>query len=111
MNVYPIIRKALASLNLPMYPETYDGDAQEYITYNYTDERAEVSGDDDDIYDVTSVQVHYWTRGDPHTIKSTIRRLLRSAGFSITSTQQLYDESGYRHVIVEAELAGIINDE
>jgi len=54
--------------------------------------------------------VHYFTRGDPHAVKSLIRRQLRDAGFCISATVQLYDETGYRHVVVEANIDGTIND-
>jgi len=110
MNVYPLLRVALAPIGLPCEPEVYTGNAEEYIIYNYADERTAISGDDDDILDDTSVQVHYFTRGDPHAVKSLIRRQLRDAGFCISATVQLYDETGYRHVVVEANIDGTIND-
>jgi hypothetical protein len=111
MNVFSLLETTLDQLGIPHVPEVYKGPAKEYVTYNYSDERPELSGDDGDIYDVTTVQVHYWTRGDPHLIKSQIRQLLKAAGFSIVSVRQLYDdESGARHVVVEAEIESKVED-
>jgi len=111
MNVNPLIISALSTLNLPYSPDVYKGTGLEYYSLVYIDERAEVSGDDDDLYDVTAVQVHYFTKGDPHTNKKAIRRLLRAAGFTIVSTDQTEEaDTDYKHVIVEAEIEGIIND-
>ncbi len=112
MNVFPLIETALASLNIPLKPEVYKGTAQEYIAFNYSDERPVLSADDNDQLDETTVQVHYFTKGDPHTTKAKIRRLLHAAGFNIISTQQFYEEdTQYRHVVVEASIDGEINDQ
>ena len=111
MNVNPIIIAALASMNLPVAPNTYEGVATEYIVFNYADERAVVSGSDVDLLDVTAVQVHYFTQGNPQANKKIIRRLLRAAGFTIDNTVELYEsDTGYNHVVVECEIDGDIND-
>jgi len=38
MNVNPIIMSALVSLKLPVFPNAYEGAADEYITFNYVNE-------------------------------------------------------------------------
>lgn len=111
MNVFPLLKQALAPLGLPCEPEVYEGDARDYIVYNYADERPALDADDDSLLDETSVQVHYFTPGDPHAVKKGIRRRLRAAGFYVTGTQQFYeDDTKYRHVVVEATIGGEIND-
>lgn len=109
MNVNPIIENALKSLKIPIAPDIYKGNSTEYITYNYADERPVVRADDTDLYDETTIQVHYFTRGNPHTLKKEIRRLLRQADFTIISTSQFYEDD-YTHVVVEAWIEGVIND-
>ena len=44
MNVNPIIISALSPLNLPVSANIYEGTADEYITFNYSDERPSAKG-------------------------------------------------------------------
>ena len=67
MNVNPIVISALSSLGLPVSANVYEGTADEYITFNYADERPTVRADDTDILDETEIQVHYFTRKNPQT--------------------------------------------
>ena len=111
MNVNPTIIAALASLNLPVHANSYNGTVAEYIVFNYADERPALRADDTDILDETTIQVHYYTRADPQTNKAAIRRLLRAAGFTIQSTQELFEnDTGYTHIVVYAWLEGAVND-
>lgn len=83
----------------------------EYMTYNYADERPELNADDTDVLDSTTIQVHYFTKGNPQANKKAIRKALRSADFAIQSTQELYEQdTGYTHVIVYAVIGGEIDD-
>jgi hypothetical protein len=111
MNVNPLVISALSSLNLPVSFGKYEGTAEEYIVFNYADERPVLRADDTDLLDETSIQVHYFTRTNPQTTKKSIRRLLRLAEFTIINTQEFYeDDTKYNHVVVEAQIEGIIND-
>jgi len=111
MNVNPIVTSALSSLELPVFPNVYDGTKAEYITFNYSDERPAVRADDEDILDETTIQVHYFTKTNPQSMKKAIRKALRAAGFSIISTQEFYEsDTKYYHVVVEAYVEGIIDD-
>ena len=111
MNINPLVISALSSLNLPVSPGKYEGTAEEYIVFNYADERPALRADDTDLLDETVIQVHYFTRGNPQTTKKSIRGLLRQAEFTITNTQEFYEsETKYNHVVVEAQIEGIIND-
>ena len=111
MNANPIIISALSSLNIPVSPNVYEGSATEYIVFNYADERPALNADDTDILDDTTIQVHYFTKGNPQTNKKVIRRLLRASGFSIVSTREFYEtDTKYTHVVVEANIDGVIDD-
>ena len=111
MNVNSIVIGALYSLNMPVVPNNYEGDADEYIVFNYADERPIISGNDTDLIGRTIVHVHYFTKGNPQQNKKAIRRLLRAAGFIIISTAEFYeDDTRYTHVVVEAEIDGQIDD-
>jgi len=111
VNVNAIVMSALSSLSIPVEANAYNGTAEEYIKFNYADERPVVRADDTDILDDTTIQVHYFTRGNPQTNKKAIRRLLRAAGFSIQSTQELYEsDTKYTHVVVYAYIEGAVDD-
>lgn len=111
MNVNPLIISALSPLGLPVSPNTYEGTADEYITFNYADERPTVRADDTDILDETEIQVHYFTRGNPQTNKRAIRKALRASGFTILSTSEFYEnDTKLTHIVVEAWIEGVIQD-
>lgn len=111
MNINPIVISALTPLGLPVSPNVYEGTATDYIIFNYSDERPAVNADDTDILDETSIQVHYFTKGNPQANKKAIRRLLRAGGFSIGATREFYEsDTKYTHVVVEASIDGVIDD-
>ena len=111
MNVNPIIIAGLASLGLPIEPDHYEGDSTDYITFVYADERPDVFADDTDTFDITSMQIHYFTKSDPEDNIKAIRRLLRVVGFAISNTQRFYeDDTGYNHIVVECWIDGEIED-
>ncbi len=111
MNINPIVISALSSLNLPVSANVYEGTADEYITFNYADERPVLRADDTDILDETEIQVHYFTRGNPQINKRAIRKALRASGFTILNTSEFYEsDTKFNHVVVEAWIEGAIND-
>lgn len=111
MNINPIVISALSSLNLPVSPNVNTDGSDEYITFNYADERPALRADDTDIYDETTVQVHYFTKKNPQPNKKAIRRLLRASGFTILSTSEFYEsDTKFNHIVVEAWIEGNIED-
>ncbi len=111
MNINPIVISALSPLGLPVSANVYEGTADEYVTFNYADERPVVRADDTDILDETEIQVHYFTRGNPQPNKKAIRKALRASGFTILSTSEFYEsDTKFTHIVVEAWIDGVIND-
>lgn len=111
MNVNELIQNSLAPLNLPVFANVYTGSAADYITFNYADERPILYADDVDEFDETTIQVHYFTQENPQAMKKQIRKLLRQNGFSIESTQELYErDTKYNHVVVYANIESYIDD-
>lgn len=111
MTINSTVIAALSPLSLPVHANVYNGAADDYITFNYADERPALYADDVDTHDETTIQVHYFTRADPSTNKKAIRRLLRAAGFMIQSTQEIYEsDTGFFHVVVYAWIESDIND-
>ncbi len=111
MDVSTIIVSALSAYAPDVAAEHYDGTAESYITWNYSDERPVVYADNTDILDETTVQVHRFTKSNPEADKKAIRKALRSADFSILSTSQFYEsDTGYFHVVVTAKIGGSVDD-
>lgn len=111
MNCNQIVIAALTSLSIPVEPNVYTGTATKYITFNYSDERPVLRAGDVDLLDETTIQVHMFIRGNPQADKKSIRRLLRTAGFTIISTQEFYEiDTAFTHIIVECWLDGVIED-
>lgn len=106
MNVNPLIINALSPLNIQVWPDYYipetvdDIAPDEYITFNYADERPTSYADGEPLEEEATIQVHYFTKGDPTEKKKQIRKLLSSAGFIILEIMQLYeDDTKMTHVI------------
>ena len=84
MSVGALLRSALTSLKIPVYPKVYKGDASHYFVYDILDDRGDDFGDD--IPDVD----HYWIRlkyyypmGENQTsMRKIVRNRLHDAGFS-----------------------------
>ena len=121
MNINEIVISCLKPLKMPVYPNNYSGKENEYIVFNYIDERPAIYGDNTDLVDITAIQVHCFTEQNPQIIKKKIRRCLRIGGFVITATEEISAHEEYRtsaskptrnynHIIVTAEIEGVIND-
>ena len=117
MNVNPTLLAAGTAFGLPIYPNVYkgpDGVAKpdDYLTFNYVDERPIERGDDGDLYDQTTIQLHEFCKDDPEPKKKPLRNFLRSNGFTILSTSEFYEsDTKYNHIVVEASITAAIDDE
>lgn len=112
MIINQIIEDCLAPIGLQIFPNVCTKKLPEYIQYNYSDERPIVYADDEDLYDLTTVQVHLFTNENPQGYKKKIRKCLRSAGFTIQSTYEEYeDDTRFNHITVEASIEGVVDDE
>lgn len=111
MNVKELLVKTLRPVGLPVYPTVYEGKGDEFVVFVLTDERPELCGDDEQITEICAPDVHLFSRRDPSEKKKHIRRLLRQAGFLVTSTTELYEkDTRYHHIIISAEIDGEIDD-
>lgn len=113
MNVNQLLKQCLKPVGLPVEPDPYTGEADEYISFIYADERPVISGDDVNVLDLTTMYIHCYTRKNPQLYKKQIRRGLRLGGFTILSTSENFDnKNGFNHIMVTAEIEGVIdNDE
>lgn len=111
INVNPLIMQAQSVLSVPVYPNKCNDPLDEYIVFNYLDERPIFWADDEEQEDLTPVQVHWFTKENPQPKKKALRRFLRSQGFDILSTQEFFeDDTKLNHIVVECEISGAIDD-
>lgn len=106
-SVSKIITTALKPFNLPVAENLYEGKKDEYFTFNYADDSAEDTGDDEAQAYVAYMQIHYICPMDKSYLqkKKLIRRALISAGFTPPSVQDVTDTADrLRHLVFECEI-------
>jgi len=111
MTINQTIMSALSGI-APTTPDIKDKDTTgDYITFNYVAERDDFYCDDEPNIENVSLQVHYFTEGNPTNNKKAIRRALRSSGFTINGTYQTYEnDTKLYHVAIEISIAQQIDD-
>lgn len=107
MSVNAKIKNALAVFGIPTYADFYGGDASEYFTFNYADDRAVDFGDDRPLHAVAFMQIHYICpmEKDYISIKKRIRKALFDTGFTYPAvTDATIPADGIRHLVFECEI-------
>lgn len=107
MTVNEKIIGALKQFGIPALPDFYDGDAPEYFTFDYADDRATDFGDNVPLHVVAYIQVHYFCQMDKDylSMKKKIRQALFDAGFTYPdATDATITEDKIRHLVFECEI-------
>lgn len=91
MNCNQKIIQALASTNLPVKQDEYDGSDDKYIVFTYEDEVPAERGDNKVLADTVYIQLQLITPKEFNyfTLKHQIRDLLEEADFNVTSIQSI----------------------
>lgn len=111
MYIDKIVTAAVSPVFDGEFGNPYIGEAETHGSWNYSDERPTVYGDDTDLLDITYVQVHGYTKDSTIAIKKAIRNALRGVNFIILNTLEMYEDgTGYYHIVVEAYIEGIQED-
>lgn len=115
MNVNPRIEQALNGLGIPFRWLEYKGTATEYVVFNDALNAPSLYGSNRDQIDTVVVQVHHYTKTDPHSRISEIRNRLRNAGFVILETFTTRDtveggKTGFIHTMIRARISGVSED-
>lgn len=105
MTVNEKIIEALSSVGVPVTPDFNGGGKQEYITFNFADDRAVEFGDDAPLFDVAYMQIHYFLPSEKNyrETKKRIRKLLFDAGFTFPDVTEV-TEGKKRHLVFECEI-------
>lgn len=106
MNVNELIIAALSSLHIPVEPDVYEENEEEYVVFNYTDDAFENHCDDAPESEYITLQVHYYVRGkSPLNTRKRIIKLLYRYGFDVTPGPILYEtKTKYRHAVISVGL-------
>ncbi len=107
MTVNEKIIQALSPFGLKVTPDFYGDEAEEYFTFNYSDDRASDFGDNEPIRVVAYMQIHYFcpVKKDYLKLKKEVRKALMNAGFSypvVTDATVAGDEE--RHLVFECSI-------
>lgn len=89
---------------LDVAPDKYHGNNEEYITFNYADERGELFAEDDVLYDIASMQVHVFLKESANylAMKKKVKDYLESIDAYGTSVTTIFeDDTRKRHMIFE----------
>lgn len=107
MTVNEKIIQALEALKIPVTSDFFGGKQEEYITFNYADDRAVFSADDGPEEDVAYMQIHYFLPAGKDYLenKRKIRKALLKAGFTYPDATVLMEpDNRTRHIIFECEI-------
>lgn len=86
------IIQALAGLDIPVSFQHYLGTANTYITFFAYDEQDEEFSDDEVESEGYYPQIDVWSKEDYTNLKSQIKSAMKTAGYSFTNGQDLYEE-------------------
>lgn len=109
MNVNDIVTDTLKQTKLPIYPDFYEGEKDEYITFNYANDYTSLYSDNTPEVDYVQLQIHYFVRGkSPHAARKKIRSLLCKAGFDVSLGPINYEnDTKKHHCVISAGIDGI----
>ena len=89
---------------IEVHRDFHRGHGENYIVHEIITESDAAYSDDLPEEQVDTVRVHWFTKGNPTTIKQQIRRALRENDFSIILTELLFEEdTKYKHIVIEAK--------
>lgn len=110
MNVNKLIKDTLSPTGLCVVPDKERDGQSEYIAFKYESEEFENFSDNEPENDYTSLQVHYFTHGNPHKIKKQIAYLLFKAGFDVSIGPVLCEEDTKTyHVTFDVGIDGVVD--
>lgn len=107
MTVNEKIIQAMTGFEIPVVADFFGDGNEEYITFNYADDRAALYGDDAPIAVKAAMQIHYFlpANKDYLEIKKKMRKALFEEGFTYPEVTVLVEPGNkVRHIIFECEI-------
>lgn len=110
MNVNKLINNALKRTGIPVHSDVEDNGDEEYIIYNYVSEPFENFSDNIPENDYTNLQLHYFSKKNPHATKKRIANLLFTAGFDVAIGATVFEtDTKYYHTVMDIGIDGVID--
>lgn len=91
MSINKLIIDTLQPLGVQCEFETYNGEADPYITFFCYNEQGEKFADDEEIETGFYMQIDIWSKGNIEQLKVDVITLLKEAGFKRKTAQDLYE--------------------
>lgn len=104
MNLNPLLMKLKDITGLEVAPDKYLGNNENYITFNYADERPAMYADNEPVCDVANMMVHVFLNQNENYLsyKSKVKSYLENIGAYGVSVNTLYEyDTNKRHMIFE----------
>lgn len=104
------IYKAMGCFGIPVTPDFFGGGEEEYITFNYADDRATAFADDEPLLVEADMQIHYFLPAKKSYLeaKKQMRRALFEAGFTYPEVTEFVEPDGRgggtRHIVFECRI-------
>lgn len=106
-NINEFLTGVLGRIGIPVAESLYEGDEEEFITFNLADSRGHEFGDNDTLGVICYVQVHYvcpWDQDYSGRVRK-IRKALFSAGFTYPELTDVSDrQARIRHQVLECAI-------
>lgn len=95
MNVNKMLLSLADVTGLSVVPDLYEGKAQKWITFSYTDERVSLYGDDEEEAVTVTLNVILYTpvAFNYFTLKKKIKRALHDLGFQLEYIQSYVQDT------------------
>ena len=93
-------------VDLDIAQDTYKGENESYLTFNYEDEKPSLFADNEVLQDTAYLQIHLFTPStmNYHSLKRTIRDYLESISFFVTSIMTFEeDDIDKKHTVFTVE--------
>ncbi len=107
MTINEKIKNALEGFELPVTTDFFGGGEEEYVTFNYADDRAVAFADDAPILAEADMQIHYFLPADKNYLeaKKGMRKALFEAGFTYPEVAEFVEpDSNVRHIVFECKI-------
>ena len=101
-----IIMETLSPFGLPVFPDFYAGDGDEYFTFNLILDRQIIAGDNAPVELAAEYQIHYFCPIDQDylAMQRRVRRALLDAGSTYPEiTDATLQDGGIRHIVFTCE--------
>lgn len=107
-----ILKINVRDKEIPVNHLIYKGKEKTYITWAIISEAPSLSGDDEDLYSVTSVDIHIYSDGNYLDIVKEIKKIMKKNDWVwVEDSQELYEyETDLYHKVITFEKERFIDN-